>query len=242
MEPFSVFLPVYNEEAILVSSTERLVMRLEALGTPHEVWIGSNGSTDGTVELGEEMARRHPQVRFFQLPRRGPGAALRTALGRMGQEFVVCLDMDLSVGPEFVPTALESLERCDIVVGAKKLGVENRSLPRRLGSDVFIALSKKLLGLPFDDYSIGAKGYRRSVLLRYEKAIDDWTFYVQRVLYEAHRDGLRIEQVPVRCDDERRSRFNLLNEGFYRCGRLLQLWTTRLRSRELPRCLPEGRS
>lgn len=224
MQPFCVFLPVYNEEPILVPNTERLLLYLEGLENPHEVWIGSNGSTDGTVELGKELERRHPQVRFFHLPRRGPGAALRTALGRMGQEFVVCLDMDLSVGPDFVGTALESLERCDIVVGAKKLGVENRSLPRRLGSDVFIALSKRLLGLPLDDYSIGAKGYRRSVLLRYEKVMDDWTFYVQRILYEASRDGLQIEQVPVRCDDERASQFNLLQEGLYRFGCLLRLW------------------
>ena len=43
--PFTVGVPVYNEEAILVPNTERLLSYLQSLGRDFEVIIGSNGST-----------------------------------------------------------------------------------------------------------------------------------------------------------------------------------------------------
>ena len=46
--PFTVGIPVFNEEAILVSNTERLLHFLDGLGRDYEVIIGSNGSNDST--------------------------------------------------------------------------------------------------------------------------------------------------------------------------------------------------
>src|SRR5208282_5615434 len=166
MNPFTVFLPVYNEEEILVANTEKLLQYLDSLHEPYEVLIGSNGSVDATPQLGEALEKRYPQVRFFHMPEKGPGNAFRKAAELMEFGSLISLDMDLSVALHFVPEALKLLEHYDIVVGSKKLGIENRSLYRRLGSGLFIAYSK-WLGLPFDDYSLGAKAYRKSVLDTY---------------------------------------------------------------------------
>ena len=222
--PFSVFLPVYNEEEILVANTERLLQFLDSFGVPYEIIIGSNGSTDRTRQLGETLQSRHPHVRFFHLPTSGPGRALTHALDLMRYESVVCLDMDLSSDLGFVGAALRLLEAHDVVLGSKKMGVESRSLMRRLGSDLFIFCSQRLLGLSFDDYSIGAKAYRKSVLQRYRHVIDRGTAYVQKIVYLASRDGLKVTETPLRCEDFRASRFNLLHEGVYRFSRLFSLW------------------
>jgi hypothetical protein len=142
----------------------------------------------------------------------------------MRYDALVCLDMDLPVELEVIPEFVRKLDAAEIVLGSKKMGVESRSLVRRLGSSLFIWCSQRLLGLPFDDYSIGAKAYRKTVLQRYGALIDHGTFYVQRLVYCAVRDGLQVVQVPVQCQDFRRSRFNLLHEGFYRFGHLFRLW------------------
>jgi hypothetical protein len=141
----------------------------------------------------------------------------------MRYECLISLDMDLAVALRFVPEALRLLEEYDIVIGSKKLGVENRSLYRRLGSDFFVAYSR-MLGLPFDDYSLGAKAYRKSVLDAYRGAIGRGTFYVQHIIALAHRDGLKLKQIPVECMDNRRSRFNLCWEGLYKFWRISMLW------------------
>jgi glycosyltransferase involved in cell wall biosynthesis len=224
MPAFAVFLPVYNEEEILKPNMERLLAYLSGLGPDFEILIGSNGSTDGTVRLGEELARRDARVRFFSEPRRGPGAALRTAVGLMRHDLLICLDMDLSTDLGFVPEALRLLESSDVVIGSKCLGRDHRSFVRRLGSGLFIAASRLLLNLPFDDYSIGAKAYRKAVLERYLDAIDRWTAYVQEIVFLALRDGLAVVSVPVQCEDFRRSRFRLPREALYRFGELLRFW------------------
>ena len=222
--PVSVFLPVYNEEAILIKNTDTLRRFLETLNVSYEIIIGSNGSSDGTCRLGEELQRRNPHVRFFHLPESGPGAALKAAIDLMRYEAVVCLDMDLSSDLRFVTESLKLLATHDIVLGSKKMGTESRSLLRRAGSDVFIACSRWLLGLPFDDYSIGAKTYRKTVLQRYRHAIDRGTAYVQWIVYLAYRDHLKITEVPLSCEDFRASRFNLIREGSYRFSHLFELW------------------
>src|SRR6516165_12181613 len=75
--PFTIGIPVYNEEAILVPNTERLLAFLDHLGREYEVLIGSNGSTDSTTALGVDLTRRFPQVQFFHVPERGVGLAFR---------------------------------------------------------------------------------------------------------------------------------------------------------------------
>jgi glycosyltransferase involved in cell wall biosynthesis len=219
-------LPVYNEEALLLTNTEKLLSYLGSLATPFEILIGSNGSNDRTVELGEELQGRYLQVRFFHLLQQGPGAAFRRAVELMRHDALICLDMDLPVPLDFIAESLKLLEENDVVIGAKKLGIENRSWLRRLGSDCYIACAHRLTGLPYNDYSLGAKAYRKEVLNRYKMAIDRGTFYVQKIVYLAHRDGFRIMEFPVVCNDSRRSRFNLFHEGLYRFGRLFQLWLT----------------
>jgi len=224
MSGFTVFLPVYNEEEIFVENSEKLLRYLDSLQIPYEVLIGSNGSVDATPRLGEELQKHCPTVRFFHLPVKGPGTALRTAIGLMGYDRLITLDMDLPVPLDFIPEAVKLLERYDIVIGSKKLGVDNRRFYRRLGSDLFIACAKRLLGLPYDDYSLGAKAYRKTVLERYKAQIDRGTSYTERIICCAFQDGLRIIQIPVQCRDDRPSRFNLVHEARYRFLRLFRLW------------------
>lgn len=226
--PFTVGIPVYNEEAIVVPNTERLVAYLDDLGRDFEVLIGSNGSTDSTTVLGADLARRFRRVTFFHVPERGVGRAFREFVHRARHPLLVSLDMDLSIDLGFVPTALALLERYDIVVGSKKMGNQKRTLFRRLGSDSFLWATRLLLGLEYDDYSIAAKAFRVSRLREFVACIDEGSSYVLEICYRTKRAGGGIVQVPVSCEDWRKSKFNLLHEAAYKYGHLLRLW---LRSR-----------
>ncbi|MCF8066068.1 MAG: glycosyltransferase family 2 protein, partial [Desulfarculaceae bacterium] len=172
MPLFSIFIPVYNEQAILVGNTHRLCTFLDGLGLSYEIIIGSNGSSDRTEELGWELAADVPQVRFFHLPMKGPGYAFAHALSLFKGRYLITLDMDMAVELEFVPQALELLERYQVVVGSKRQGRQERSATRILGSGLFITAARVLLGLPFEDFSLGAKAFSREVLRRFANAVD----------------------------------------------------------------------
>ena len=187
MTPFTIGVPVYNEEAILVPNTERLIAFLDGLGPEYEVFIGSNGSTDSTTALGGELSRRFKQVTFFHTPERGVGLAFREVVRRARHPFLVSVDMDLSIDLDFISTALRLLETNDVVVGSKKMGNQQRSFFRKLGSDSFLRATRLLLGLDYDDYSIAAKAFRVETVRRFADRIDHGSSYVLDLLpHEAH--------------------------------------------------------
>jgi glycosyltransferase involved in cell wall biosynthesis len=220
----TVFVPVYNEAALVVANTHRLAAFLDTLGTPWEIILGSNGSTDGTVDLAAALEREIGALHWFHLPDKGVGAAFREGVRRARFEHIVTVDMDLSIELAFIASAHRLLTRCDMVIGSKTTGRQQRAWHRTMASNLFIRLARRLLKIDFHDYSIAAKGYRRSMVRRYCRHLDHHTFYVVSMVYHASRDDKRLIEIPVRCQDLRDSRFNLLHEGIYKFSRLFGLW------------------
>lgn len=229
--PFTVGIPVYNEEAILVPNTERLLAFLDGMGRDYEVIIGSNGSSDSTTALGIDLSRRFPHVAFFHVPERGVGLAFREFVARARHPYLISLDMDLSIDLDFVGRALALLDDHDIVVGSKKLGKQKRSFVRRFASDTFLRMARLLLGIDYDDYSIAAKAYRVETARRFADRINEGSSYVIEMCYLTKRAGGRIVQIPVECEDWRKSKFNLLHEAVYKYSHLFGLWARGTRAR-----------
>ncbi len=225
--PFTVGIPVYNEEEILVENTHRLIEFLRPLHVPFEILLGSNGSTDRTVELGRKLEKEQAAVRMFHVPERGVGQVFQRFIHEARYDRLVSLDMDLSIDLNFVREALRLLDEYDIVVGSKKMGTQDRSLLRLFASLLFVNCAKWMLGIDYADYSIAAKAYRRPVLMHYESLIKNGTAYVIDMVYYVQRDGGRVIQVPVHCEDHRSSKFNLVHEGIYKFANLARLWWNR---------------
>src|SRR5690349_14691372 len=222
--PFTVGIPVYNEEAVLVPNTERLLSYLDGLGREYEVLIGSNGSNDSTTALGVDLSRRFRRVTFFHIPERGVGLAFREFLKRARHPLLVSADMDLSVDLSFIPEALELLESHDIVVGSKRLGHQKRSWLRKMGSELFLRIARLFLGMTYDDYSIAAKAYRVASVRRFVDRVNEGSSYVLEFCFLTQRAGGKVIQIPVSCEDWRVSKFNLVHEAVYKYGHLFRLW------------------
>jgi len=220
----TVFVPVFNEEALLPSNTRRLHQHLESLKIPYEIIIGSNGSTDRTVQLGGELCQRYPEIRLFHLTEKAVGRAFKEGVRLSRYDRIVTVDMDLSINLGFISEACRLLDQYDMVIGSKITGTQKRAWSRKLASISFIRLAKILLRINFHDYSIAAKGYRKALVERYSPYMDDKTFYVVEIVCWAHQDGKRLREIPVECTDMRESRFNLIHEGVYKFGNLFRLW------------------
>ena len=220
----TIFIPVYNEEDLLVKNTRRLLAFLDVLKRSYEVILGSNGSTDGTVHLGGKLSKEHDSVRFFHLKSRGVGRAFREGVKMAAYDRIITVDMDLSISLDFIPEACRLLDRSDMVIGSKITGEQQRSWSRKAASNLFIRLAGRLLHINYHDYSIAAKGYRKDLVKRYLEHIDDHTFYVVAIVHRASRDGCKLLEIPVKCTDMRESRFNLFHEGLYKFGNLFRLW------------------
>lgn len=226
MTGLTVFIPVYNEESLLMSNTMQVDRVLRSLDIPYEILIGSNGSVDRTVTIVSELSRKHPELRWFHLLEKGVGAAFMEAVKRARYDRIVTVDMDLSIDLDFIEKSYHLLDDHDMVVGSKICGNQIRSWMRCTASNLFIQLAKRLLHIDFHDYSIAAKAYRKALALKHLDCLDRHTFYVLNIIFNASRNGCKLTEIPVSCVDLRESRFNLLHEGIYKFGNLFRLWLT----------------
>ena len=212
----SVLVPVYNEEEILESSLARIHAYLREKGLDHEVIVVDNGSTDATPEICKRLQEAYPWLAVRCLPERGVGTAFVEAVRAANGEFLVSLDVDLSVDLAFLEHAADLLKYADMVAGCKTMGSQRRTLLRIVGSQLYIMCTQIFFDLALPDYSIGAKAYRRSSILPALPHLDPWTGYVLEIVLVLKQRRKKILQIGIDCEDLRVSRFNLLHEGLYR--------------------------
>ncbi len=232
----TVFIPVYNEEEIIARNVNRLFAFMESASIDAEIIIGSNGSTDNTPKIVKELDRSADRIQAFHLDRRGVGRAFSRAVKLARADYIVCQDADLAVELDFIPLALEFLEKCDIVVGCKRLGLQKRSFFRKFGSDFFVFVSSLLLGAGVSDFSIGAKAYRREFVSDYTDRLDPGTGYVLELVYLAATEKRRVVELPVNCRDNRKSHFNLPAEAAHKFSHLFRLWLKKSWERKTRQC------
>jgi len=171
---FTIIIPVYNEEELIVKNADKLVEYLKKLKENFEIIIVDNGSTDKTVELGKSLEKKYQKkFKILTIPEKGyVGFAFREGVKNSSYDKIISLDMDLSIDLNFIPRCIDLLDNNSIVIGSKKVGKQNRQWYRVFASNIFIWLTKLILNLGYEDYSMAAKGYRKKNKKKYLKHIN----------------------------------------------------------------------
>jgi len=144
----SCVVPCLNEAANLGVLVPSLVSALSPLAPAFEIIVVDDGSTDGTPELLETLARQHPQVVYLQLSRNfGKEAALSAGLEAAHGQVVVTLDADLQHPPALIAPMLKRWQQGIDMVYAVRATREDESIFKRLGTKFFYRLMRTSGGL-----------------------------------------------------------------------------------------------
>lgn len=102
-------MPVYNEEKVIPLLLQRVMAVLDDLpGGPHELVLVDDGSSDRTLELLLDAAKKDARLVVVGLSRNfGHQTALAAGLDHVSGDAVVLMDGDLQDPPEAIPTLLE---------------------------------------------------------------------------------------------------------------------------------------
>lgn len=113
---YAVITPARDE----VENLRRLAASLAAQTVQPQVWhIVENGSTDGTLELAQELAAKHDWIRVLSLPgstvaNRGAPVvrALQAGIGALAEapEVLVNVDADISMEPDYFERLLAKFD------------------------------------------------------------------------------------------------------------------------------------
>ncbi|MFO0643362.1 MAG: glycosyltransferase [Polyangiaceae bacterium] len=209
----SIVIPVYNEERILRQAVSELRERLAPFGWTYEIILAENGSKDGTVRIGEELAAELPgEVKIISMGEPNYGRALKEGILLSRGEFVVCEEIDLC-DTDFHRRAIEILEtgEADLVIGSKLAsGAEDeRPVFRHVASIAYSSMLRILLGFRGTD-THGLKAFRRSALLDVVSAcLVDKDVFASEFVIRADRGGVRTREIPVKVKEKRPPSINL---------------------------------
>lgn len=197
-----VIVPTYNERENL----EPLAARVLALPTPVDLLIVDDNSPDGTGQVADALAARHPAIHVLHRPgKEGLGraycAGFAWALARH-YEFIFEMDGDFSHNPDDIPRFLAAAQDADLVLGsryAQGIRVINWPLSRLLLSLGAAWYVRAITGMPFSDPTGGFKCFRRRALLAVDLAqvrSNGYSFQIE-LTHKIWRQGLRVVEVPI---------------------------------------------
>lgn len=224
----NIVIPVYNEERELSECITTLRRFLDE-HLPDFEWIitiADNTSTDRTLSIGRELARKDRAVRVIHLDQKGRGRAVKFAWESIPTDYVAYMDVDLSTDLKHLPALVRALTRgYDIAIGsrnARGARVYGRSLLRTITSKGYILLIKLFFWVHFSDAQCGFKATTRQVVkLLIPRVVDNEWFFDSELLILGEKSGYRIYEEPVTWIDNPGSTVRVMKTAR---GDLVGLW------------------
>jgi len=196
-----VMIPTYNE----AGNIEGLVKEILALPLELSVLVVDDFSPDKTYEIVKQMSDNDPRVMLLlRKENRGRGWAgidgFKKAL-ELGADYIVEMDGDFSHSPKYIADFVAAAKNGDVVIGSRYVNGgkdDERTFLRKSISFFARKYIATVLGVKVKDSTSGFRLFSRSAL---EKIIVDLCardpFIVSEVLYSAHKNKLKIVEVPI---------------------------------------------
>ncbi len=202
MHPTLIVMPTYNERENL----PRMAQQLLQLPVKVELLIVDDNSPDGTGQLADDLAAKHPEIHVLhRAEKNGLGraylAGFKWALDR-NYEFVFEMDGDFSHNPNDIPVLLAAAQDADLVLGSRYINgirIINWPLSRLMLSKGAAAYVKIITGLPMTDPTGGYKCFRRRALAALNLGAvqsNGYSFQIE-LTHQLWRQGYRIAEVPI---------------------------------------------
>ena len=192
----SLFMPIYNEAALVEPVVRKALTVLEAITSDFELIIVDDGSIDGSGTIADGLAAADPRVRVIHHPvNQGYGQALRTGFAAGSRDVVAYTDIDEPADLWLLRDALPYLETHDLVIGYR---IDRSGTPRRRAFTWgYNMLVRVLFGVKVRDINFSFKLIRREALRAMHLGASS-VFIDGELLVEARRLNLRTFEMPVR--------------------------------------------
>ena len=214
----SLVIPVMNEEESLQNLYDRLIGVLHSLKQQYEIIFIDDGSTDKSLVILKDLAKKDKKIRIFSFRRnQGKAEALSLGFQQAKGDIVVTLDADLQDRPEEIHKLTELIEQgYEVVCGWRK--DRKDAVKMKLISKFFNYMTGITWGVKLHDYNCGLKAYTKEAA----KSLHLYGGMHRFIPLLAAQQGFVITEVPV-VHDERK--FGKSKYGFSKIFNLPDMFT-----------------
>ncbi|OHB09055.1 MAG: glycosyl transferase [Candidatus Zambryskibacteria bacterium RIFCSPLOWO2_02_FULL_39_14] len=160
----SIILPIYNEAGNLEALYREIRKELPVMPFKYEIIAVNDGSSDGSYEILEKIAKNDKHFRVLHLSKNyGQTAALSAGIDVATGDILIPMDADLQNDPADISKFLALINQgYDVVAGWRKDRQDN--FLRRLPSILANKLISRITGISLHDYGCTMKAYKREII------------------------------------------------------------------------------
>ena len=207
MQPeLSIVMPCLNEGRTLAACIRKAQLFLKEHGIAGEVIVADNGSTDGSIEIAQNLKAR---VVIISTP--GYGAALVAGIEAAKGKYVIMGDSDASYDFSALLPFVEKLRAgYDLVMGNRFKGhIAPGAMPlthRYFGNPFLTAVGRLFFSCKeCGDFYCGLRGFRKEAVRQLKLQSHGMEFALEMVV-KARMHELRITEVPITLSPDGRGR------------------------------------
>lgn len=205
MTHLSIVIPAYNEEDRIVRCLTETLGYLDGRDYESEVLVVSDGSTDRTVPVAEELGEKYKTAlrALHYTPNRGKGYAVRYGMQKAEGERVLFMDADYAVPISDIEKAFDVMDQgLDVAIGSRALegsSVRTRqNLARALSARVYTLIQNVALGISYPDTQCGFKMYTKKAAAElFSRQKLSSVIFDAEILWLAKQCGFSVGQFPV---------------------------------------------
>ena len=196
----SVIIPTLNERPNIEELVRRLDLCLD--GVDWEVVFVDDDSTDGTLDVLQDLARRDRRVRYLRRVNRfGLSSACLEGFGSSCAPYLAVMDADLQHDESLLPAMLEVLraDEADLVVGSRYTSggaIGDWSSTRAKMSRLATDFARLLLRVPIKDPMSGFFMLRRELYERSVHQVSGKGFKILLDLLTSVSGRVRVKELP----------------------------------------------
>jgi len=203
---FSVVVPIYNEEEILIDSCNKIYKICKKMGLDFEIIFSENGSTDKTLALINDFSSGRPECKVISDNLANYGVALRNGFKEAKNEIIISFDIDY-FSEQFLIDSLSLEKKFSAITASKRLSdsQDGRKIIRRIATNFFVLILKILFQTSMSD-THGMKGIRRSSCEKQiQNVVSTQDLFDTELLLRIERSGGNIYEVPAMVNEIRPS-------------------------------------
>ena len=175
---YSVILPTLNEAGHIVKLIEKIRSIFSEIQEEFEIILVDDNSTDGTVELGENIAKKHGNIQFFLRKglKKNLANSINLGIQKSKYENIIWLDADFQHPPDCIKLFHNYQNRYDLIIFSRFLKDSTRYFEKEKfkkasnenQSVFFNKLCNLLLYKDLTDYTSGFICIKRKVFENYK--------------------------------------------------------------------------